>query len=181
MSDKKITKPLDLEHSVMTKVRANEITMRPRWFFVVGSLAKLVGLTASAVMLLYLVNLSLFLLRDHGPMGEWRLQQILASFPLYVPLLAMVGVATGIWLLKKYDFAYKRNFLFIVTLCLIAILLSGLILDTTGLSDIFLRRGPARGMYQQNHNTNSRLQREDGLRRRDDSGSENGVSRRFEE
>jgi hypothetical protein len=155
MSKKMNNPTLDIEQSVMAKVRANEIIMKPKWYFVIGMVLTIVGLTASAIASIFVLNLSLFLLRSHGPMGQWRLQQILESFPVWLPILAIVGVATGIWLLKKFDFSYKRNFAIVIASFIGIVVLSAFILDYTGLSDIWFRQGPMRGFYRQNQNIDS--------------------------
>lgn len=152
MSKKKINSPASIEQTVMLKVRANEIAMKPKWYFVLGSVLTLIGFTASTIAAIFLVNLSLFLLKDHGPMGEWRLQQILVSFPLWVPILAIAGIASGVWLLKKFDLSYKRNFLVVILSFIIAILLASFILDYSGLNKIWFRRGQMRRFYRQNQN-----------------------------
>lgn len=152
MSKKIINPPLDIEDTVMAKVRANEIAMRPRWYFILGSLLTIVGLTASTVMAIFLANLSLFLLKDHGPMGEWRLQQIVESFPFWVPILALVGIVSGIWILKKFDFSYKRNFYLVILGFVLVVVLTSLVLDITGLNNTWFRQGPMRGLYRLHQN-----------------------------
>lgn len=133
----------------MTKVKTNKIVMKPRWYFVVGSTLTFIGLTAAAVGTAFLVNLILFSLRQHGPGGSWRLQQILGSFPWWIPVLAVAGIVFGIWMLKKYDFSYKKNFLLIAVGFVVAIILSAFIIDRTGLNEIWSRQGAMRRFYQQ--------------------------------
>ena len=149
----------------MEKVRSNEIAMKPRWYFVAGSILMVAGLAACSVAAVFMMNLTLFLLREHGPRGEWRLQQMLESFPLWIPILAVVGVVAGVWLLKKYDFSYKYNFWLIGAGFIVVILLSALILDFTGLNDTWFRQGPMRGMYRQYQETNDPLPRGKGYGR----------------
>jgi hypothetical protein len=139
----------DFERTIMAKVKSNEISMRPRWFFVLGSLLMMVGLVGLSIGAIFLTNITLFLLRQHGPMGQWRLQVMLDNFPLWVPVLAVAGIVLGIVLLKKYDFSYKKNFWVIVAGFVISIILAAFVIDYLGLNDVWSRQGPMRRFYQQ--------------------------------
>lgn len=133
----------------MAKVKSNEISMRPRWYYVLGSVFMMAGLTSFTIGAIFLTNITLFLLRQHGPMGQWRLQTMIDSFPLWVPLLAIAGIALGILMLKKYDFSYRKNFLVIVTGFVVSIILAGFVLNYLGLNDTWSRQGPMRRFYRQ--------------------------------
>ena len=148
-------KPVDLEKTIMAKVKSNEISMKPRWYFVLGSLLMVVGLAGFSMGAVFLTNLTFFLLRQHGPMGQWRLQIMLDSFPLWVPILAVIGIVLGIVMLKKYDFSYRKNFWLIIAGFIISIILAAFVLDYLGLNDIWSRRGPMRRFYQQIDGSNS--------------------------
>jgi hypothetical protein len=141
--------PVDLEQVIMAKVKSNEISMKPRWYFVLGSLLMIAGLVGFSMGAIFLTNLTLFLLRQHGPMGQWRLQQMLDSFPLWVPIMAAVSMVLGIVILRKYDFSYKRNVWLLISGFIISIILAALILHYTGFDTIWYRQGPMRRFYQQ--------------------------------
>jgi hypothetical protein len=76
------------------------------------------------------------------------LQQIIDSFPVWVPILAITGIVLGIWMLKKYDFSYKKNFWMIVILLVISIILTAFLLDLTGLDNLWMKRGPMQRFYR---------------------------------
>ncbi len=132
----------------MEKVRSSQIVMRPRWYFVAGSISTFVGVVCLSVVAIFLTNLTFFLLRRHGPMAQWRLQEMLASFPLWIPVLAALGIGVGIWLLRRYDFSYKQNFHLIIAGFLVAILMGGFFMDRLGLNDMWARRGQMRRFYE---------------------------------
>lgn len=146
----------------MAKVKSNEISMKPRWYFVLGSILMTVGLASFTIGAVFLTNITLFLLRQHGPMGQWRLQTMLDSFPLWVPLLAASGITLGILMLKKYDFSYKRNFWLIIAGFIVSIVLAGFVLDYLGLNDTLFRQGPMRRLYQQVEGQNNIIPRKPG-------------------
>ena len=138
----------NLEKTVMTKITTGVINMKPRWFFVLGSILMMFGLIASSIGAIFLMNLLFFSLHQHGPMGEWRLQLMLESFPWWILLLALGGIISGIYLLKKYDFSYKKNFSLITSVFIIAVISAAFLINLTGINDLWSRQGPMRGFYQ---------------------------------
>lgn len=140
---------VDLEKTIMDKVKTREISMKPRWYFAAGSALMVTGLTALSIGAAFLINVTVFLIRRHGPMGQWRLQMMLQSFPWWIPVLAAAGIGAGIWLLRKYDFSYKKNFLMIVLGFVTALILAGAVIDRLGLNEVWFQRGPMRRFYQQ--------------------------------
>ena len=152
MSNKKITskehRKVDLEKEVMSKVTSGQIAMKPKWYFILGSVFSVFGIAALSVVSVFLINIMMFLLRKHGPMGQWRIETMLESFPLWIPLLAILGVIIGIWFLKKYDFSYKKNFVVIIVGFILSMIVAAFLIDQLGLNDIWARRGVMRKFYQ---------------------------------
>ncbi len=148
MSKEQKVKQVDLEKIVMQKVRSDKISIRPHWYFVLGSLLTFAGFVGASIGAIFLTNITLFLLRRHGPMGQWKLQLMIDSFPLWVPLLAIIGILIGIWLLNKYDFSYKKNFLFIIAGFVLSIIIAAFVLDYMGLNDVWSRQNQMRRFYQ---------------------------------
>jgi len=150
--NKKVTpkeqKRANFEKEVMSKVTSGQITMKPKWYFVLGSVFSIAGIAALSVASVFLVNIIVFSLRKHGPMGQWKLEAMLESFPLWIPTLAILGITLGIWLLKKYDFSYKKNFFVIIVGFIASIIIAGFVVDQLGLNDIWSKRGMMRKFYQ---------------------------------
>lgn len=138
-----------MEEIVMNKVLSNQITMKPKWYFFLGSALMFAGTVSIFLVSTFLTHLTIFSLRPHGPMGQWRFQQIIESFPLWVPLLAVIGSFFGFSLLKKYDFSYKKNLWLIVLGFIVAILFTSFVLNISGLDNIWTRQGPLRNLYKQ--------------------------------
>lgn len=137
-----------VEDVVMEKIRSGKVSMKPRWYFVMGSLLMSIGIIGISIGAIFLTNISLFLLRQHGPMGEWKLQLMLQSFPWWIPILAGIGVVIGILLLKRYDFSYKKNFRVTILSFITLVILAAILIDILGLNDTWFRQGPMRGFYQ---------------------------------
>lgn len=139
----------------MEKIASGHVRMKPKWFFVAGSLLTGMGLAGLTVSAIFLVNLTIFLIRRQGP-GYGKLQMMLTTFPWWVLILAVLVAVIGIILLKKYDFSYKKNFSLIIIVFISAIVIAALAIDYSGLNDIWSQRGPMKRFYQQfvNHEYN---------------------------
>ncbi len=133
----------------MGQIHDKKIKMRPRIYFIAGSIFTFVGLVSTIVASVFLVGLIRFSLRSHGPMASYRFDQILSSFPWWAPILAILGLVIGIWLLRKYDFSFRVNFKVIIVGFILAIIVGGWVIDSVGLNDILIRRGPMQGMMRQ--------------------------------
>jgi len=96
----------------------------------------------------FLISLMSFSLRTHGPMGTVRYQEMLSSFPFWAVGLAIAGLFLGVVVLKKFEFSYKKNFLFIVLTFVIAVLISGWLVDYLGLDRAWSKQGQMRKLYQ---------------------------------
>ncbi len=138
----------DITGLVMNKIDNHEIKMRPKIYFVIGSALTFLGLVASMLVSVFLVGLIRFFTRAHGPMGEYRLDQMLSNFPWWAVVFAIFGLIFGIKLLRRYDFSYKLNFKAIVIGFVMAVIVAGWVIDMTGLNDILFSQGPKRGIMR---------------------------------
>jgi len=82
-------------------------------------------------------------------MGEYRLGRLLSSFPWWSLGLAVIGLVAGLILIRRYDFSYKFNFKIVVIGFILAIIVAGWLIDVAGLNDVWLRRGPMKGLMRQ--------------------------------
>lgn len=142
-------KKLNFDKEIMSKVNSGQITMKSKWYFMIGSLMSVVGLISLSIGAIFLTNLTIFLLKKHGPMGQVRLEAMLNSIPLWIPILAIVGIVLGIVALRRYDFSYKKNFSIIVIVFVLSIIAAGFVIDYLGINDTWGKRGPMQGLYQQ--------------------------------
>ena len=140
---------IDITKKVMSRIKTEQIKMKPKWYFWLGSFSILIAIVGLAIVSIFLISLVSFSLRSHGPMGTIRYQQIISNFPWWAPIIVVIGLVAGIILLKKYDFSYKKNFLVIIILFISAILLTGILVNTLGLDNLWIKRSPMRRFYQQ--------------------------------
>jgi hypothetical protein len=141
-------KPINIEDKVMGEILEGKAKMKPKWMFLLGSAVFSFGIFALVVVLLFLFNLMAFSLRSHGPMGEIRFDQIVSGFPWWAVVVAVIGVALGAMMLRRYNFSYKRNFVFILAVSLIGIFLLGIVSDYAGVDRAWRERPMMRRMYE---------------------------------
>jgi len=153
---------INITKNVMTKIKTEQIKMKPKWYFLLGILSIFVAIVGLTIISIFLVSLVTFSLRSHGPMGIVRYQQIISNFPWWAPIIVIVGLITGVILLKKYDFSYKKNFLFIVLIFISAILLAGILIDVLGFDNFWIKKGPMRRFYQQYNGINNQERNNSG-------------------
>ena len=139
----------NITDDIMDQIHDNKIKMNPKIYFVVGSALTFVGLVSSVVISVFLIGLMRFSWRSHGPMAPYRFDQIISSFPWWAPIFAIIGLIVGIWLLRKYDFSFKINFKLVIVGFILSVIVGGWVIDSIGLNDILIRRGPMQGMMRQ--------------------------------
>jgi hypothetical protein len=139
---------LNIQEEIMLKIKSGQVKMKPRWYFVLGSIAMVSGLAGLTIASVFLIGLISFSLRTHGPMGPIRFQIMLNNFPLWAVGLATIGICVGVWMLKKYDFSYKKNFPLIIIGFILSIIIAGYIIDFVGINESLRRRERLRMLYQ---------------------------------
>jgi len=143
MSKSKINK------NIMSQIKSGQLKMKPRWYFVLGSILTLLGLLGITFAVIFLTNLTIFLLNRPGFVNSFRFDYLLNSFPLWVPTGAIIGMIIGLILLKRYDFSYRHNFRIILIFIIAAIISSSYLLNSLGLNQNLSTHTPLRELYKQ--------------------------------
>lgn len=140
-------KQIDVEQKVMEKILSNKIKMKPKWYFVLGSLLSVAGLSGLFVVATFSINILLFLAHKRG-LGIRRLEYMLESFPMWLPILAVFAIAGGIYMLKKFEFSYKANFKLVSLGFVLSIFTAALLIHLSGLNEVWSKRGPMKNFYE---------------------------------
>lgn len=140
---------INISEKLMNQIKSGKIKMKPRWYFVLGSTSVILGLVGLTVVSVFLIGLISFSLRAHGPMGAIRFEEMINNFPWWAVALSFIGVCAGVWMLKKYDFSYRKNFSLIVLGFVLSIIIAGWVIDLLGINGALQRRGHMRRFYQQ--------------------------------
>lgn len=136
----------DIEKEIMNKIDQGEIKMRPRVYFVIGSIFTFLGLIFAVITSTFLISLVRFSLRAQGKMAQYKLDQLIENFPWWTLVFAVVGLIVGIWLIRRYDFSYKLKPWIMILGFVLAVIIAGWLLDITGFNEIVSQRGPMKGM-----------------------------------
>jgi hypothetical protein len=145
---------------IMKKIDMGEIKMKPKWYFILGSIFTFIGLISVVIVSTFSVGLIRFSLRSHGPLAQYRFDQMMSNFPFWTLIIAVLGLVIGIWLIRQYNFSYKIKPWLVITSFILAIIIGGYIIDITGINDVISRQGPMRGMmrdYINNKNLQQQL------------------------
>lgn len=137
----------NISDQIMSKIHDGKLKMRPRVYFVFGSILTFVGLVASIATSVFAVGLIRFLARSNG-IWNHKLSRMLSIFPWWLLVLAVLGLVLGVILIRKYDFSYKVDFKKAIILTILAVILSGLLVDALGFNDLLARKGLMRGMMR---------------------------------
>jgi hypothetical protein len=136
----KAKKKIDLSQRVMKEIRQREVKMRPRAFFVLGSVLLGTGLAGAILSATFFIDLAIFRLRVHDPFGflwfgQFGLRPFFVTFPWLPFLVAIVGLLGGLVLLRRYEISYKKSFLGLAISLVVLILTTGFLLDFLGFNE----------------------------------------------
>jgi hypothetical protein len=148
-------KHINITEEVMNTIHDQHIKIRPKLYFILGSVLLFGSLVFSVMSSVFMISLINFSLKTHGPMGQIRFVQLLSSFPWWAPIVAVIGLISGILVLRKYDISYKWNFPLLIVGFILAVLVAGWSIDYFNLDDAWFRQGPMRGIMRQYMQDNS--------------------------
>jgi hypothetical protein len=138
----------DLNKEIMNKIHQNKIKMKPKYYFVLASIMTFIWLLSAVIVTTLSVSMIMFLLKAKGPGAGFRFQMMLDNFPIWLIVIAIISLAAGIWVFKKYNFTYKFNFKFLAIIFVLLIVLSSWLINVLGFTELFIKRGPMRQSMQ---------------------------------
>ena len=138
----------------MQEIHKKGIRMRPRAYFLAGSLLLAAGLMVIFFIAIFLFNIISFRLRVDAPheflrFGSPGILPFLRLLPWLPLLIAVSLVFAGIHLLKKYEFSFKHNFAVIAAITIFLVIAVGFIIDCIGANRRLERLPPIKGFYQE--------------------------------
>ena len=125
-----------LKQGVMDAIKKRRVQMRPRWHFILLSSLAALGVFIVILTLLYIVSLSVFLLRDDGAwfaasFGGRGWFSLLHSVPWLLVLFVVIFICLLEVLVRRYRFIYRKPLLLSVAATLVVILVGGLAIAGT--------------------------------------------------
>lgn len=125
-----------LRHGVMDAIKRGKVQMRPRWHFVLVSTLAALGVGIALLTLLYIVSLSVFILRDSGAwfapsFGGRGWFSLLRSVPWLLVFFTVVFIVVIEVLVRRYRFVYRKPLLLSVVGIIVVILAGGVAIANT--------------------------------------------------
>ena len=129
---------------VLDKIRAHQVTMRPRLYFTLKSIALAVVAILTLLLTVSIGSFILFTIRTSyetsllgfGPSG---LLLFLELFPWSLLVLDIASIVLLEWMLRKFRFGYRSPLLYLLFVILVIILSASSVIDTDRVSDTVLR------------------------------------------
>lgn len=149
-----MSKKINIEKAVMSRIKSGKVSMKPKIYFTLASVGLFVGLVGLTVFSVFMTSIIAFSLRSHGPMGQYRLQELLTNIPVWSLIVGVVSLTVAIFILKKFDISYKYNFVTLSIVFILLIIATGLVLNYSGLDEVLRKKGPMRNFYRQSDSVN---------------------------
>ena len=148
--NKKISKTIRV---VMKQIKSREVKMRPRAYFVLGSMLLGAGVVGVLVLTVFLTGAVFFKLRMGGAvaylgLGKLGLRFFVRSFPWKVVGLALLSFWSGSWMLKKYDKAYKVGMGWLILGAVITVMGLGYFVDKVGVNERLEKTRQLKPIYE---------------------------------
>jgi hypothetical protein len=153
-----------IKEKLIEKIKSGEIKMKPKHYFVLGSVVLGLG-TASVFMLAtFVTNMIFYRIRVHNTFahlkpegaGEYtghRILMFLCNLP-WEPIIITLGLlGSGAFLLKKYDISYRKSFGVMVLATILAVVLAAYTVDRTGVNEKLGRKPGMKRLYMQRETT----------------------------
>ncbi len=148
---RKVNKKIDIRKKVMSEIKSGHVTMKPRIYFLVGSILTGFGIASSLFSTLAIITFTFFRVRRFGLMGLlWQGKPLFAPMPILVLIFSLFALWGGLKLIKRCEFAYKYNFISIVITVITLVLTLGFLFDNLGANKHLERNPRLKPYYQQN-------------------------------
>jgi uncharacterized membrane protein YjjP (DUF1212 family) len=132
----------NMTDNIMSQIKQGKIKMRPRIYYILGSILTFIGLASSVFSSIFLFGLLRFSLRTHMGRGvQLKLETMLSNFPWWIIVLAIISLIIGICLIKKYNFSYKIKPIILILGFILALVVGGWIFDMSGINDSITKKG----------------------------------------
>lgn len=131
----------DIKNEVLDKIKKNNIKIKPkRWFhFVKFGIASLIIILA--LLSVVFANYFIYIPKKMGAFKGSGMSIYFSYVPIVLFIVIILMIILSIWLYKEFEGGYKKSFLFIFFVALIAIIIIGVILAFSGINER-LERNP---------------------------------------
>lgn len=123
-----------LAESIMNEIDQKDLKIKPKFYFVIGSLVLTMSATVFFVLSVLLTDALIYRVKTYRHyeyllFGQPGLRAFFAAFPWGLLILAVAGTLIGIYLVRRYESTYRFQLTSLALFASISILASGLILE----------------------------------------------------
>ena len=118
---------MSLRSKLMNEIKNDKIRMKSRWVFIAQKIGLQSGLALTVVLLVFLINAFFFYIKSnhlllplHYGTAWW--QELLHSLPYDLILIIIVLLVLLNFIIKKFEFSYKKPFVVIFSAFIIFII-----------------------------------------------------------
>ena len=129
-----------LVDKINEQIKSNEVKMKPKAYFIAGSVILGIGIAAAITVTLFFIGVMAFRLRVHAPFdylkfGSGGFAPFVHNLPWIPFLIAIVGIVAGLFLIKRFNIGYHHAFIGIIVGFIATLTIFGLVIDVAGLPE----------------------------------------------
>jgi len=140
----------NIKENILNKIKNGEVKMKSKTYFALGSAFTGTGLVGVFTLLSIIINFLFFRYRKirmnpiHFPQ---RHLMFLTNFPWELVFFSLGLVILGLYFFKKTNKWYKYNLKTLAILVVFSLLISGFVIDKTGINEKLKQKGKFKGIY----------------------------------
>lgn len=134
-----------LKEKILSEIKKGQVTMRPKWHFVLRTTLVAVGIVLAFLFVIYTVSLIIFVLKVKGVwfapvFGMIAMRSVLFAIPWFLVLLSAVFIIVLELLTRWYGFARRLPLLYGAFGIIVFVLLSSFIVEQSRFHSYLSRR-----------------------------------------
>ena len=143
----------DISQEIMAQIHAGHIKMRPKLYFLVGSILLGIGLAGVVLLSILFFAITTFHFRTGLPheylyFGRLGIKPFINTIPWFPIIITTLSLVAGIKLTQRFDFSYQKRYLSILIGAVTAIVIIGIVVDRLA-SQHTNRLPPLKPLYKQ--------------------------------
>lgn len=145
-----------LADRISEQIKSNKVKMKPRGYFLAGSLILGIGLAGVITVALFFIGVMVFRFRVHAPfeylrLGSGGLTPFFHNLPWIPLLISVIGILAGLYMIKRFNIGYRYAFFGVAIGFVVTLAVFGLILDVAGLPEKVQDVQPFQSFFQKKY------------------------------
>ncbi|MBI5153095.1 MAG: hypothetical protein HZA36_01410 [Parcubacteria group bacterium] len=135
---------ITLRDRIIKAIQSGQVTMRPRWHFILKTILVATGVMVVFLGLLYIISFIIFILQHTGLLfvplfGMGGIYRLLFSLPWVLIFLSFSFLVVLEILVRRHAFAYRRPLLYSIMGILTIVIIGGIVVAQTSFHSRLLR------------------------------------------